>query len=188
MMPPLIDGDAVTLSKLAWWPPCCVKCGTTEGLGPRVQKYAWVPPWTYLLIPLGLLPAALVQMMLTKRAALTHGICAPCNARWKIARVGGVASLLVPLLGGFLGLLAGAAASSGVAMAAAGLLLFPGIVVFPTLAHFLLVRRRTLRAVFIDDHVIKVAGVSASALEMLRAAALVAAATAGVNALRHGPS
>jgi hypothetical protein len=172
MMTPIIDGDAVTLSKLAWWPPCCVKCGTTADLGPRVQKYVWVPPWTYLLIPLGLLPAALVQMMLTKRAALTHGICAPCNTRWKMARVAWVASLLVPLLGGILGFIAGAAADSGALMAAAGLLFFPGIAIFPTLAHFLLVRPRTLRAAFIDDHVIKVAGVSAAALEMLRSAAM----------------
>jgi hypothetical protein len=178
MMPPLIDGDAVTLSKLAWWPPCCVKCGTTEGLGPRVQKYVWVPPWTYLLIPLGLLPAALVQMVLTKRAALTHGICAPCNARWRTARVAWVASLLFPLLGGFLGLLAGASANSGAAMAAAGLLFFPGILVFPTLVQFLLVRPRTLRAAFIDDHVIKVVGVSARALEMLRATSLLPQAPA----------
>jgi hypothetical protein len=170
MMPPapLIEGDRVTISKFAWWPACCVKCGAMAGLQPRVQKYAWVPPWTYLIVPLGLLPAAIVQLVLTKRAALTHPVCAACNGRWTMANVGWRLSLLGPLFGGIGVVIAGASANSNALMALGGLLFFPGILIFPILAHFLLVRPRTLRALFIDDNVIKLAGVSAPALDFLR--------------------
>lgn len=165
---PLVEGDRVTLSKFAWWPACCVKCGAMTGLQPRVQNYGWVPPWAYLLLPLGLLPALIVLLAFTKRAALTHPVCAPCNARWTAANAAKRASLLVPIFGSIAGLLAGGWLGSTAVMVLAGLLFFPGILVFPLLAHFLLVRPRTLRALFIDDHVVKLAGVSPAALDLLR--------------------
>jgi hypothetical protein len=169
---PVIDGDRVTIAKSAPWPACCVKCGRTDGLLPRVHKHAWVTPWAYLALPLGVWPAGIVILAMTKRVTLIHAVCAPCNARWTWARVGWNASLLGPLLVGVALVLAGAEGNSNASLITGGLVVFPGVVVAALLAHFLLVRPRTLRTLFIDNQVIKVGGVSARALEMMRAGVL----------------
>jgi hypothetical protein len=169
-VPPTIEGDRITVSKMAWWPACCVKCGATTPLKGRSQLFAYVPPWTYALLPLGLLPAAIVQMALTKRATITLPVCPTCDGRWSAATLAWRLSLLGPVLLGFGGLIVGASLDSGALMAIGGLLFFPGILIFPLLAHFLLVKPRTLRVLFMDDQVIKLAGVAPASLALFRGA------------------
>jgi hypothetical protein len=166
--PPVVNGDTVTLPKLAMWPPLCVKCGTPAGIGPRVQKYAWVPPWTNLLLLIGLLPAVIIQMILTKRATITHAVCGPCNARWTQARMAWVASLMIPLVGGIAVAIAGAAANSGWLMALGGLLVFPGILILPLTAYFALVKPGTVRVTFMDDREIRLQGIAPAVGEAFR--------------------
>jgi hypothetical protein len=167
MAPAQVFGDVITLSKFAQWPQACVKCGTQAGLVPRVQKYAWFPQWTYALLFLGLIPAAIIQAILTKRAQITHAVCAPCGSKWTMARVMYVLSLLGPVFGGIAIMMLGVAANTGAVVAIGGLLLFPGILIFPTIVHFAMVRPNTLRATFMDDHTISLAGVSPAVLQMM---------------------
>jgi hypothetical protein len=166
--PPVVEGSLVTMHKQAQWPPMCVKCATQSGLVGRNQSYAWFPPWTYLLIFGGLLPAAIVQMILTKRATLILPICGPCSSRWTMARVVYVLSIVLPIVLGIIVAMAGAANGSSGLMVVGVALMFPGLLVFPLLAHFLLIRPRTVRPVFIDDWVVKLAGVHPAVLDALR--------------------
>lgn len=158
----------MTLPKMATWPPLCVKCGTPEAIGPRVQKYVWVPPWTNLLLLVGLLPAVIVQMILTKRATITHAVCGPCNSRWTQARAAWIASLLIPVVGGFSVLFAGIAIDSGWVMAIGGLLFFPGLLILPISAHFALVKPGTVRVTFMDDKEIRLQGIAPAVGETFR--------------------
>ena len=166
---PIVNGDTVTLPKLAMWPPLCVKCGTPADIRPRLVRYAWVPPWTNLLIFVGLLPALIVQMILTKRATITHAVCGPCNSRWTKARAAWVASLLVPVFGGLLVALVGGAANAGWIMVLGGLLFFPGILILPITAHFAFVKPDTVQVRFMDDRDIRLRGISQPVCEAFRA-------------------
>lgn len=166
--PPVVNGDTVTLPKLAMWPPLCVKCGTPADIRPRVQKYAWVTPWTYLLFCVGLLPAIIVQAILTKRATITHAVCGPCNDRWSKARAAWMASLLVPLLGGLVVFIAGASADSGWIMALGGLLFFPGILALPLTVHFALLKPGTVQVTFMNDREIRLRGIAPAVCEAFR--------------------
>jgi hypothetical protein len=156
--------DVVTVAKEAHWPARCVKCGTPGGLEWRDERYTWYPRWTYLLLVFGLLPAAIAQVALAQRAGLTHAVCAPCNARWSQGRATYVAAFCVPLVGALALVVAGAATNAPALILVAALLLVPGIVVLPVLAYWLAVRPRVLRAVFIDDRVVTLAGLAPTVL------------------------
>jgi hypothetical protein len=165
--PPRLEGDLVTIAKTYALPPLCVKCGTPSDLRGRMQAFAWFPKWTYVLVFIGLLPAVIVQAILTKRALLNLPVCAPCNARWSQARVMRVLAFVVPIVGGLGLAIVGAATSAGWLAAVGFLLFFPGILaVIPI--DLLVLRPRTLLATFIDDGFVTLKGVSAGALEAMR--------------------
>jgi hypothetical protein len=77
------------------FPALCVKCGTSEGLTVRSQRFSYVPPWARLF-------GALLLLMLQKKSRFDLPICAPCNTRWRtwnavmgLGLVGVVAAMLV---------------------------------------------------------------------------------------------
>jgi hypothetical protein len=160
IFPAQVDGEAVTVSKEAAWPARCVKCGTHADLGWRDQRYLWFPSWTYCLLVFGLVPAAIIQWMLTKRAGFTHAICKDCSARWSFARALYSSAFCVPVFGGLALVVAGVMKNSLDLIGLGGALLFPGLVIFPVAAYWLVLRPRIVRAVFIDDYVVTLAGVA----------------------------
>jgi hypothetical protein len=164
--PPRVEGDRVTVGKTYAFPPMCVKCGTTGQLRGRAQAFAWFPAWTYFLLLLGVLPLIIVQMILTKRARFNLPICAPCNSRWTTARVLRSMAILVPILGGVTLMFVGIANDSSAVTIVGVLTFFPGVlVVFPV--ELLLLRRASLRAVFIDDRAATLKGVAPPVLEVM---------------------
>jgi hypothetical protein len=75
-------------------PPYCLRCGAPARK--RIGKnFAWYPPWVNLLIFIGLLPAAIVALVLTKRMRVEAPMCA--RHRWHWA--GRILAVLVSLLG-----------------------------------------------------------------------------------------
>jgi hypothetical protein len=168
-LPPMHVGrDAVTVAKEASWPPLCVKCGVHGSLESRDVRYTWFPPWTYALLVFGLLPAAIVQWLLTKQAGFTHAICGACNARWSLGRATYTAAFCVPVVGAFVLVIAGVATGTPAVIGVGALALLPGIVVLPMLAYWLVLRPRALRALFIDDHFVTLAGVAHPVLAEMR--------------------
>jgi len=164
--PPRVEGNQVTIAKTYALPPCCVKCGATGTLRTRSQRFAWFSPWTYLLLLAGLLPMIIVQMVLTKRAHLLLPVCTPCSSRWTTARVLRSMAILVPVVVGLALAFVGVANDWTTVVVVGFLLVFPGIlVVIPV--DLVLVRRWTLRAVFIDDRVVTLKGVAPPVLDVL---------------------
>jgi hypothetical protein len=165
--PPQVQGNLVTIGKMYALPALCVKCATPGPLVGRVQAFGWFPAWTYAFFLLGPLPAIIVQLIVTKRANLNLPLCAPCNSRWSTARVLRTLAIVGPVLGGLGLAMIGAATDSTALMAIGFLLVFPGILaVIPVDLFF--VRPRTLRAKFIDDHVVTLEGVAPQMLEVLQ--------------------
>ncbi|HEX3345883.1 MAG TPA: hypothetical protein VHS09_14965 [Polyangiaceae bacterium] len=164
--PPRVEGDRLIVGKAYTFPACCVKCGATGTLGARAQKFAWFPSWTYLLLLTGLLPMVICQLVLTKRAQFLLPLCGPCRSRWTMARVLRSLAILGPLLGGLGLAILGAASDTGW-LAAAGLLLFFAGVLVVLPIDLVLVRRRTVRAVFIDDRMATLKGIAPQVLDAL---------------------
>jgi hypothetical protein len=165
--PPQVQGNLVTIGKMYALPALCVKCATPGPLYGRVQAFGWFPAWTYAFFLLGPLPAIIVQLILTKRANLNLPLCAPCNSRWRTARLVRTLAIVGPVLGGLGLAMIGAATDSTLLMGIGFLLVFPGILaVIPI--DLMMVRPRTLRAKFIDDHVVTLEGVAPQMLEVLQ--------------------
>jgi len=165
--PPRVNGRFVTVGKMYAFPALCVRFASPGPLYGRAQAFAWFPSWTYLFFLLGLLPVFIVQAIVTKRATLNLPVCASCNSRWRTARLLRTLAILVPIVGGLGLAMTGAATDTLVLMEVGFLLVFPGILaVIPI--DLLLVRPRTLRATFMDDHVVTLDGVAPRVLEALQ--------------------
>jgi hypothetical protein len=166
-VPARVEGDLVTVAKTYAFPPLCVKCAAPGELRGRLQAFAWFPQWTYLLVFLGLLPAVIVQTILTKRAKLNLPLCPSCSSRWTTARVLRSLAFVLPIVVGLGLAFAGIADNSGLITLLGFLLFFPGILaVIPI--DLLVFRPRTIRAVFIDDHFVTLKGVSMGVLDSMR--------------------
>jgi hypothetical protein len=164
--PPQVQGKLLTIGKMYALPALCVKCATPGPLYGRAQAFGWFPAWTYFFFLLGPLPAIIVQLIVTKRATLNLPVCAPCNARWRTARVLRTLAIVGPVVGGLGLAMIGAATDSSLLMGIGFLLVFPGILaIIPV--DLLFVRPRTLRPKFIDDHVVTLEGVAPQMLEVL---------------------
>jgi hypothetical protein len=149
------------------FPALCVKCAAREPLYGRMQAFAWFPAWAYLFLFLGLLPALIAQALMTKRATLNLPVCPSCNSRWRTARLVRTLTIVGPVVGGLGLAMTGAATDSMVLLWFGLFLVFPGILaIIPV--DLLLVRPRTLRAKFIDDHVVTLDGVAPQVLEVLQ--------------------
>jgi hypothetical protein len=88
-------------------PDVCMRCGAPATVRlPTV--FAWSPPWTYLLLLLGLLPF-FVALVLARRMTVRAPLCARHkNPWWRRQLVGGVVGLavsnLLVMVGGVVGL------------------------------------------------------------------------------------
>jgi hypothetical protein len=162
--PPVVLGSRVTLSKQAPWPSLCVKCGVPHGLLPRTQRFQWFPPWTYALLLAGVLPFAIVQMVMTKRASVVLPVCAACNGRWTLARVLHSLAVILPIVLGLVIAGVGGANDWSVVLVGGFLLMTLGTIVLAVLTYYLLLLPRTLRAVYMDDWVMTIDGVAPAVL------------------------
>jgi hypothetical protein len=165
--PPQVHGTLVTIGKMYAFPALCVKCAAPGPLVGRAQAFAWFPSWTYAFFLLGPLPVIIAQAIVTKRATLNLPVCPSCNSRWRTARLLRTLAIVGPVVGGLGLAMIGAATDSLNLMWVGFLLIFPGILaVIPV--DLLLVRPRTLRPKFIDDHVVTLEGVAPHVLEVLQ--------------------
>ncbi len=176
--PPRVDGNRLTIAKNA--PPqlpwMCVKCGRPHHpqapLTWRTIDFRWFPAWTNVFILVGLLPALVIQMILTKHARITLPCCASCDSRWGMTRLFSALSFLVPVLLCVGGLAIGVNApasdrGSWILGSLVGLIL--SIIVVPLTTRAVFIAPRTVRTDFIDDYVIRLHGISPAFLAMFRA-------------------
>jgi hypothetical protein len=74
-------------------PPLCMKCGAPAAVH-KSKTFAWHPPWVAVLILAGLLPWAIVAMILTKRMTVRMPFCEQHRNYWGV-RAGVIWSGLV---------------------------------------------------------------------------------------------
>ncbi len=62
-------------------PGLCVRCGAPATVE-RAKTMSWNPPWVYILLLVGLLPFAIVAVILTKRRRVTLPFCSSHHNHW----------------------------------------------------------------------------------------------------------
>src|SRR4051794_31792518 len=81
-------------------PDRCVRCG--ERTARRVGRtFTWVPAWTLLLLPLGLLPYYVVAGVLRRKCRVSVPICDRDGSHWLLRSVVAFGSFLLFIPGGF---------------------------------------------------------------------------------------
>jgi hypothetical protein len=93
------DGDGMDL------PDLCMQCGAPSSLR-KNKRFSWFPPWIWILLFVcGLLPFAIVALVMTKRRTVNVPLCEAHKNHWlwrQLVVVGG----LLALIGIFVALLA----------------------------------------------------------------------------------
>lgn len=77
-------GELVTTRQCVL-PDVCIKCNAPASLK-LTKKFYWHEPWLYVLLLTGVLPFAIVAMVLRKDATLNLGLC-PVHARRRTQRI-----------------------------------------------------------------------------------------------------
>jgi hypothetical protein len=169
---PRIEGNRLLVQRFgATLPPLCVKCGQSHSpqtpLRQRFQSYRWVPPWTNALIFAGLIPAIIVQSILTRTASITLLVCPACDSRWTAGKLVFAASIVAPLfVSGALAAIGISSNDGGIVIAAIVTLVFL-IILVPGVVYFTVVAPRVVRTDFIDDYMIRLVGLSPAILSAI---------------------
>jgi hypothetical protein len=143
-------------------PDVCMKCGA-QAVVYKAKTFSWHPGWVYLLVFVGLLPAVIVALILTKRVRLRVPLCERDRNHW-LWRTGGLLASFLALV--ILGCLAATAlVEQGPRGGRAGDLFgFVCIAVVGGLVAWVIaaavVSATTIRATEITDRSITLAGVS----------------------------
>jgi hypothetical protein len=165
-------------------PDVCLKCGSREDIGARLQTFVWSPGasaknamlWGALF---GAAGAAIANARVQRTATLEIPLCHQCNVKWQNGPywVGGALGFLL------FGLLVLSVSKPGLYG------IFGFLAVFLVLT-FLAVNYRNkhiLGAVFIDDEKVRLSGVSPIAVERLEAIARAPAETPRKKKKRKAP-
>lgn len=59
----------------------CAVCGARHGVALKRFPRTYTPPWVYLTLLVGLIPAAIISLVVSTRHELTVPFCAPCSRR-----------------------------------------------------------------------------------------------------------
>jgi hypothetical protein len=98
------DGKVLYVPAGAMLPDFCVKCNEPAVGNPKKVKLSWHPPALMLLLLAGLLPYAIVALIMTKKATILVPNCARHRSSWTpVALFGLVLTLLA--IGAFVALL-----------------------------------------------------------------------------------
>jgi hypothetical protein len=62
-------------------PPVCSVCGAREGVNVRNFTRTYTPNWVWLFLPLGILPAAIIGLIVQVKHSLSLPICSRCFQR-----------------------------------------------------------------------------------------------------------
>lgn len=92
----------------------CAICASTDGTIVRSFTKTYTPWWVYLTIVIGLLPAAILALVVQTKHRLTAPFCSRCSTRQKLAPFVSIGSLLLAVIALFGGLIVGLATHSWV--------------------------------------------------------------------------
>ena len=149
-------GKRLVARKGAGLPHRCVRCNGPGDGAPFVKEVTYVPLWAYLLIVLWLVPFLIAVMIIQKKTTLTISLCADHRERRRRAKIALISSLIgAPALW----VLAAYQGSTGLA--------WLGVLVVVVGVTWAIWGMRMIAATKMDDHFVRVTGVSQDFLETL---------------------
>lgn len=129
----------------------CLICGSEEGVRPWNKTFTYTPPWVWITLLAGVLPAAIVQLVVMKRQSVTLPRCGSCRGRMTLYSLfgwflglGGLFAF--PFLGAFVGAAVDKRDGSGTGIALGFLVWFLVLVALAIFGQFW-----GLRCTRIDD-------------------------------------
>jgi hypothetical protein len=97
-----LDSDYGSVEDL---PDLCMKCGAPADLR-KNKSFSWYPPWVSALLLAGLIPFAIVALILTKRCRVEVPLCAQHKGHWLMRQLLVIGTLLALLGGGVIAMFA----------------------------------------------------------------------------------
>jgi hypothetical protein len=148
-------------------PQICMRCGK-EASVTKTRDMSWCPPWVAVLILAGLLPYAIVAMILTKRARVQVPLCEDHKWHWinrNLIIWGGllVAGALVVAIAVLVSVLP----REHQDMFGAGLCIAGGGLFFVWVIGVVIAQSTAIRPKEINDHSITIEGVAAEFVEAI---------------------
>ena len=153
------EGKVLVATNGAALPPCCVKCNEPVSETMKRKTYYWHPPFVYVGLLAGLLPYAILALVLRKKGTIQFGLCPRHKSRrlWNV--LGGVGALILAIV---LFVIAGQTDSStSAALVPVGILLLLVGIIWAALAA------RTLSPTKIDDRTLWLRGAGPKLLDSL---------------------
>jgi hypothetical protein len=74
-------GDRVMANDCTVFPPRCVGCNGNEKLKMHPKQIVWAPPYAYVALLLGLLPGAILVMLMQRKVNIRIATCKHCRRR-----------------------------------------------------------------------------------------------------------
>jgi hypothetical protein len=150
------DGRFVYARDGSLFPPMCIKCGTDAYVKMRKKRFTWFHPLAYLGLLGGILPFAIVALIMQKKATVSFGVCSTHRTN----------RLILALVGTFLVL--GSIALMVVAgMQESGLLFLAALAILLISIIGLAITSPIMTPARIEDGVIKLKRVSPEFMKLL---------------------
>jgi hypothetical protein len=156
-----MEGDTLVMPNGATFPAVCVKCGTTQPIEWRNQRFVFTPVWAWYFL------GWIGYFIFTKRSSFSIPLCPPCHSTWKKSIIPILLSIAV-LFGSIMlaGVVAGAMEDGGTIV---GIMFMVGLVAFVALLIYGIVVRskRTVVARKIDNTYSWLRGIHPTALQAI---------------------
>jgi len=77
------EGDKLVVSQYSRLPvSTCLLCGAVGNVTPKDKQFIYTPPWVYLGLLGGLLPAAVLAIVFQRKVKVAVPLCGGCRFRW----------------------------------------------------------------------------------------------------------
>lgn len=159
-----LDRDEAATGDL---PNVCMRCGD-DATTTRKQTFSWYPPWVNILILAGLLPWALVAMILTKKMRVEAPLCDRHAGHWFRFKLFAWVGLLGMVAVFFAGVVMAANDGPRASDLSAGVMIAGGVGFFVVLIAAAVWQMTLIRAAEVTDDDICLKGVSQEFREALR--------------------
>jgi len=75
------QGKKVFAKDGANFPPRCIQCNSPDTLKWKLRSLTWAPPYLYLVLLVGLIPAIIILMIFQRKAKIQTASCAACRKK-----------------------------------------------------------------------------------------------------------
>jgi hypothetical protein len=146
-------------------PPVCMRCGAPSAVC-KDHRFQWSPPWVYILLLLGLVPAAIVIGITRKTMTVPVPLCARHKWHWG----GRTAIVLLGLVGIFVVMFGGIAVADELNLEPPAVFIPVGFLFLAWIVSAVVLAATTIRPREITDKSITLSGVSPGFIEALNEA------------------